>query len=121
MSNATEAELAVLKVIWEQGPSLIRDIAETIYGEHSQAKHTTVKTLLERLMAKGLVACDASQYAHRFSALLTQQEYVASEIQKLADCHFSGALAPMVMTLFKHGKIGAKERKRIRQIIEETE
>lgn len=121
MSNATEAELAVLKVLWDRGPCLVREIAECIYGEHSQAKHTTVKTLLERLTAKGLVESDASEYAHKFSALLTQQEYVAIEIQKLADSHFSGALAPMVMTLFQHGKIGAKERKRIRQIIDGME
>lgn len=121
MSNATEAELAVLKVLWDHGPCLIREIAETIYGEHSQAKHTTVKTLLARLVAKGLVTSDASQFAHKFSALMTQQEYVAIEIQKLADSHFSGALVPMVMTLFQHGKLGAKERKRIRQIIERME
>ncbi len=121
MSSATEAELAVLKVIWDRGPCLIRDIAEKIYGEHSQAKHTTVKTLLERLITKGLVESDASQFAHRFSACVTQQEYVATEIQKLADSHFSGALVPMVMTLIQHGKIGAKERKRIRQIIENME
>lgn len=121
MANATEAELAVLKVIWERGPSLVRDIAECIYGEHSQAKHTTVKTLLERLIAKGLVDRDTSQFAHQFKALLTQQEYVAMEIQKLADSHFSGALAPMVMTLFQHGKIEPKERTRIRKIIEGME
>jgi predicted transcriptional regulator len=68
-----------------------------------------------------LVDSDPSQYAHKFSALLTQQAYVAIEIQKLADSHFSGALAPMVMTLFQHGKLGPKERKRIRQIIEGME
>ena len=118
MPIATEAELAVLKVLWDRGPCLVREIAESVYGEHSQAKHTTVKTLLERLTAKGLVESDPSQYAHKFSSLLTQQEYVALEMQKLADSHFSGALAPMVMTLFQHGKLGAKERQRIRAIIE---
>lgn len=119
MANATDAELAVLNVLWDHGPSLIRDITQAVYGEHSQAKHTTVKSLLERLAAKGLVDSDTTQFSHTFSALLTRDQYVAAEMQRLADSHFSGSIAPMLLTLFKHTKIGKKERDSIRKIIDE--
>ena len=119
MVNATDAELAVLNVLWERGPCLIRDITESIYGEHTQAKHTTVKSLLERLAAKGLVTSDTTQFSHKFSAAVTRDQYVAAEMQKLADSHFSGSIAPMLLTLFKHAKIGKKERENIRKIIDE--
>lgn len=116
--DATETELAILDVLWERGPCEIREIVEAIYPEHTQARHTTVKSLLERLADKGYVQADQSRFAHKFSASVTREAYVGQQLQKLADSHFDGSLAPMLLALIDRVKLGRKERDAIKQIID---
>ncbi|MBW3600103.1 MAG: BlaI/MecI/CopY family transcriptional regulator [Planctomycetes bacterium] len=117
-AEVTDTELAILDVLWERGPSQIRDIVEALYTQHTPALHATVKSLLERLTDKGFVECDRSRFAHRFSALITREGYVGHQLQKLADSHFDGSLAPMLLTLIDRVKLSRKEREAIRKILE---
>jgi predicted transcriptional regulator len=118
-ADVTETELAILDVIWDRGTSEIREIVEAIYSEHTQARHMTVKSLLERLADKGYVESDTSRFAHRFSALVSREQYVGQQLQKLADSHFDGSLAPMLLALVGRVKLSRKERDAIRKIIEQ--
>lgn len=114
----TETELAILEVLWDRESATIRDIVDRLYRKHSPALHATVKSLLERLAAKGFVQCDASEFSHRFSASVTREAYVAQELERLADCHYGGALAPLLMPLVDKVKLSRKDRDGIRKIIE---
>jgi predicted transcriptional regulator len=117
-ADVTETELAILDVIWDRGACEIREIVEAMYPEHTQARHTTVKSLLERLAEKGYVESDASRFAHKFSARVSREQYVGQQLQKLADSHFEGSLAPMLLAMIDRVKLSRKEREAIRQIIE---
>jgi predicted transcriptional regulator len=117
-ADVTETELAILDVIWDRGVCGIREIVEAIYPEHTQARHTTVKSLLERLAEKGYVEADATRFAHKFSALVSREQYVGQQLQKLADSHFEGSLTPMLLALVERAKLGRKERDAIRKMIE---
>lgn len=117
-AEVTDTELAILDVLWERGPCQIRDIVEALYSQHTPALHATVKSLLERLMDKGFVACDRSRFAHTFSPRITREAYVGEQLQKLADSHFDGSLAPMLLTLIERVKLSRKEREAIRKVIE---
>jgi predicted transcriptional regulator len=118
LTDATETELAILNVIWDRGSCEIREIVEAIYPEHTQARHTTVKSLLERLAEKGYVESDSSRFAHKFTTKVSREQYVGQQLQKLADNHFDGSLAPMLLALIDRVKLGRKQRDAIRQIIE---
>ena len=54
--DVTDAELAVLEVLWDEGPCSRRRIADVLYPGGQPAHYTTVQKLLERLESKGLVA-----------------------------------------------------------------
>ena len=116
-SQVTETELAILDVLWEQGASPIRDIVAALYHKHTTSLHATVKSLLERLESKGYVTCDKSCFAHRFSAKVTREMYVGQQLEELADSHFKGALAPMLLSLVDRIKLSRKDRESIRKII----
>lgn len=116
--NVTETELAILEVLWDKGVCEIREIVEAVYPGHTQARHTTVKNLLEKLADKGYVDSDTSRFAHKFFAKVTREDYVGRQLQKLADSHFDGSLAPMLLTLIDRAKLGRKQRDAIRQIID---
>lgn len=116
--SVTETELAILDVLWSRGPCAIRDIVAALYDRHTPSLHMTVKSLLERLEGKGYVACDKSGFAHRFSAKVSREAYVGRQLKELAENHFSGSLAPMLLTLVDQVKLSRKDRDAIRKIIE---
>lgn len=117
-ADVTETELAILNVLWDQGASEIREIVARIYGEHSPALHATVKSLLDRLIDKGFVECDRSRFAHRFAAAVDREAYVGTQLQKLADNHFGGSLAPMLLALVERVELSRKDRQQIQRIID---
>ena len=117
-ADVTETELAILDVLWNTGPTEIRDIVETVYGSHTPALHATVKSLLDRLAEKGFVDCDRSRHRHRFSAVVPREKFVGTQLQKLADKHFDGSVTPMLMTLVERAKLSRADRDAIRKIIE---
>ncbi len=117
-SAVTDTELAILDVLWQRGPTEVREIVEAIYGDHRQSLHATVKSLLDRLAEKGYVDCDRTRFAHRFSARIDRETYVGRQLQQLADSHFSGSLTPMLLTLVERTRLSCKDRAAIRRIVE---
>ena len=117
-ATVTETEFAILEVLWNREPCTIREIVDAIYTRHTPALHATVKSLLDRLSSKGFIHCDTSAFMHRFSAQVSRQAFVAQELERLADSHFGGALAPLLLSLVDKAKLTRKDRDAIRKIIE---
>ena len=98
--DITDAELAVLQVLWEHGPIQIRRITEVLYPQGTTAQYATVQKLLDRLEAKDCVARDRSPSSHVFSATIDRDELVGrtspggrQALRRLLDspAHASGA------------------------------
>lgn len=117
-AEVTETELRILDVLWERGPTIVRDIVEDIYDDHSPSLHATVKSLLDRLGEKGYVTHDSSRHAHRFSAAVGREDLVGQQLQELADNHFDGSLGPILLTLVDKAKLSRKQRDAIRAIVD---
>src|SRR5207244_6244778 len=66
--DPSDAELAVLQVLWEQGPSTSRQLTDLLYPDGGESSYATVQKLLERLEEHGHVERDRSTHAHRFPA-----------------------------------------------------
>jgi predicted transcriptional regulator len=120
-SDVTETELAILDVLWSKGEAEIREIVEAIYMNHTQALHATVKSLLNRLMEKGLVTCERGRFVHRFSASIDREAFVGSQLEKLAESHFDGSFAPMLLTLIERVRLSKRDRATLRKIIDGIE
>ena len=114
----TETELEILEVLWDRGRSPIRELVNAVYGEHSVALHATVKSLLERLEAKGYVECDKRGFSHTFTAVVSRDAYVGRQLKALAESHYRGELTPMLLTLVEHAGLSKKDREAIRKIID---
>ena len=116
----TEAELSVLNHLWEQGPSVVREIAYALYSENTPAYHATVNSLLDQLEKKGYVARDRSGFAHSFTATIDRSTLVGSQIQQIADSYFDGALTPMLLPLVDKINLSKRDRETIRKIIDKA-
>ena len=119
--DVTETEFAILNVLWDGGSITVREIVESIYGEHTHPLHATVKSLLERLADKNYVVCERRGVAHRFSATVNRETFVAQQLQQLADSNFGGSLAPVLLTLVENVKLSRRDREAIRRIVEKMD
>lgn len=117
----TETEFAILNVLWDRGPTTVREIVETVYAKHTHSLHASVKSLLERLADKGFVVCRRRGAVHLFSAAVDRESFVAQQLQLLADSNFGGSLAPLLMTLVDNVKLSQRDREAIRGIIEKID
>ncbi len=117
----TETEFAILNVLWERGPTTVREIVEAVYQEHTHSLHASVKSLLERLADKDFVACQRRGAAHLFSATVDRETFVAQQLQLLADSNFGGSLAPLLITLVDNVKLSRGDRETIRGIIKKLD
>lgn len=117
-ARVTETELAIMEVLWEHGPISVREIVEALYTEHTPSLHATVKSLLERLSEKGCVSCDASRFAHCFSAAIDRESLVGEQLQQIANTHFGGALTPMLLSLVRRAKLSREDREAVRKLID---
>jgi BlaI family penicillinase repressor len=115
----TDAELSVMEVLWnrEHGET-VREIVLTVYGRHEHSLHGGVKSFLDRLIEKGYVKVDKTGFAHRFFPAVTRQEYVGRQLKRMAESHFGGSLAPMLLSLVEQVTLSRKDRAVIEKLIE---
>ena len=119
IDQVTDGELSILQVIWKQKAPTSREIATELYEEVTDSKMASVQKLIERLEAKGCVARDRSERAHRFCALVSHEEYLRSQLHAMADRLCDGAVAPLVSTLLTSKDLSRKNRDQLRQLIDE--
>ncbi len=116
--TVTDAELAVLKALWQNGPQTARALTEAIYPGGAESEFASVHSFLQRLERKGLVARDRSSAVHMFSAAVSQASVVGSELSALADRLGDGSIAPLIMHLVEEKRLTTQEAAEIRRILD---
>jgi BlaI family transcriptional regulator, penicillinase repressor len=112
--DATEAELAILQVIWEEGPATVRRLTDRLYATGGPSAHTTVHKLLERLEAKGFVRRDRSGPIQVIAATISCEALIEKRAQALADALCGGSLVSLLSHLVDPRRLRAKDRKDLR-------
>jgi predicted transcriptional regulator len=120
---ASEAELAVMRLLWDRGEMTARAIREALYPEGTTSQlgtsqHGTVQKLLQRLEEKGFVRRDRGAFVHVFRPLVSRDEYAGQQLESLAEKLTDGSLVPFLTHLVAAKKLSAKERKAIRDLLD---
>lgn len=114
-----DAELQVLKALWETSAATARELAASIYGGADATTIGTVQKLLQRLEKKGCVRRDRREFVHRFSAKVSRDE-VAGWHLNAAVCKFAdGSLAPFLTYLIQGQRLSEAEKAEIRRLLDE--
>ena len=121
MSNArpqaTDAELAILKSLWEREPLTAKEIREQLYPGDSPSDHATVNKLLQRLEQKKLISRDRSSFAHLFRARVTREALAGNQLEVLAEKLTDGSMVPFILHAVSSKKLTAEERNEIRRLL----
>jgi BlaI family transcriptional regulator, penicillinase repressor len=117
--DVTDAELAVLEVLWDQGPCSRRQIADVLYPGGQAAHYTTVQKLLERLQKKGHVACHAKSPVRTFAATVSRDALISRRLLDVADKLCEGSLTPLLMNLVRATPLAEGELDELRRLVKE--
>ncbi len=115
----TEAELEILGVLWNRGPSTVRDVHEEL--DARRVGYTTVLKLLQIMAEKGLVARDESERAHVYRARLERDQAERQLVGDLVDKAFGGSASRLVLRALSTKTASAEEIERIRRLLDELE
>jgi len=118
--NVTDTELAMLEVLWKEGPSTIRQIAERLYPKGKFSQYTTVQSLLQRLESKGYVARDRSAFVHVFEAKVDRSALIGHRLQDVADKLCEGSLTPLLLQLAEGAQLTDEQREILRKVLDDA-
>ena len=116
----TDAELAILTVLWERGPSTVRDVHDEL-NEHAPTGYTTVLKLLQIMTEKGLVVRDETERAHIYEARYSEQKTQRQLLSDLVDRAFGGSAAKLVLQALSGRKANSDELNAIRNLLDRLE
>ena len=119
--DVTDAELAVLQVLWDQGEATIRQLTETLYPEGGTSNYATVQKLLDRLESKECVSRHRQASAHLFRAGIDRNELIGRRLETVADKLCGGSLTPLLTHLVRAKKLTSQEREELRALIDELD
>ena len=116
-----EAELAILKTLWEKQAPTIRELTDLLYPGGDVAHYATVQSLLDRLEEKGYVVRKRLGRAHTFSAAVSREEFVGERLRSIAKKLCGGSLTPLLTHLVRHRKLSEGEEEELRSLIRELD
>ena len=116
----TDAELAILNVLWAQGACTVRDVHERLSQERDMG-YTTVLKLMQIMFDKGLVTRDESQRSHIYKARQKEQTTQRMLVTDLLARAFGGSTEKLVMQALAAKKASKDELAEIRRLLDELE
>jgi predicted transcriptional regulator len=116
----TESELEILRVLWEKGPSTVREIHEVL-GQSKDAGYTTTLKLMQIMHEKGLLDRDTSSKTHIYSSAVSQENTQRQLLDKMIDTVFNGSASQLVLQALGNHKSSKEELERIKQYLNEIE
>jgi len=116
-SQPTNAELEILSVLWDRGPSTVRQVQEALRGDPPRG-YTTVLKLMQIMAEKGLVGRNESDRAHVYRAAISQESTRRRLIDDLAERAFGGSALKLALQALSTTPASVEELEKIRQLIE---
>lgn len=114
----SDAELAVMEVLWNESPLTATDVAGRVVAQRDWSL-ATVKTLLSRLVAKNAIGHHLDGRRFLYMPLVERDSYVAGESRRLVDRFFGGKLMPLVAHLADQEKLTNDDIAEIERLLRE--
>ena len=119
-NKPTDAELAILRVLWQRGPSTVREVWEELSPEQGTG-YTTVLKIMQIMFDKGLLARDEAARSHVYRAARSQEHTQREVVGHLLERVFLGSAPKLVMQALAAKKATRAELAEIRKLLDEME
>ena len=114
----SDAEHAVMEVLWEEAPLGAAEVAERVAPSRGWSVRT-VKTLLSRLLAKGAIVNEEEGRRYLYRPALAREDFVERESGRLLDRMFGGRVTPLVAHLAERNRLTPEDISEIEALLKE--
>ena len=112
-THPTDAELEILKVLWEQGSSSVRGVHRQLLQREPELAYNTVQTMLRIMEVKGLVGHIMERRTFVYTANFTRDQSMAHFLERV----FDGAASQLVSSLLRNEQVSAAEVEHMHALI----
>ena len=116
--DVTDAELEVLRALWDLPEATIRALADRVYPNGGASEYATVQKLLERLEDKGHVAHRSEGRQNVYTARLGREDLVALRLRETADSLCGGSFTPLLTHLVSGARLSARVLRDLRRLVD---
>lgn len=116
--HPTPGELEVLKILWDRGPCTAREVWEEL-NERRERHYTSVNSLLNTMVEKGLLTCHCPQRAYLYEANIAREETQGKLVEDLLGRVFEGSPSALVLRMLDHCDPSSEEMDDIAKMIRE--
>ena len=116
----TSSELEILRVIWQRGPSTVREVYKTLEQER-EIGYSTVLKFMQIMTDKGSLIRDESVRPQIYRASRPQRQIQQGIVRDLVSRAFGGSAASLAMQALSDKKASAEERRKIRELLDAME
>jgi BlaI family penicillinase repressor len=120
LPQPTERELAILRILWDNGPGTVQQVNAEMNRERPTGYTTTLK-LMQLMVEKGLLLRDEAKYKHIYSPAMSEERTLNQVVANLLDRAFAGSAEKLVMRALSAKKVSHEELARIRALLEKME
>ncbi len=117
----TDAELGILRVLWEREPCAVRDVHEALVAEGKPVGYTTVLKFLQIMTEKKLVRRDTRGRAHLYRSAIPRPRTQKQLVDDLVERAFGGAASELVLHALTGRKASPEDLAEIRRLLDRLE
>jgi len=115
--HLSEAEWKVMRVLWERSPANAREVLEGLASETDWA-YTTTKTILSRLVEKGVLAEHKRANTSFYEPLVSRDDARRTAVRSLLDRAFDGTFGSLLHHLADGERLSKRDREKLREVLE---
>jgi predicted transcriptional regulator len=115
-TQPTDAELTLLRVLWDQGPSTVRQVHESLLRGRDTA-YTSVLKMLQVMLEKGLVTRDDTERSHVYAAARDRASTQQGLLRDLLDKAFGGSARELVMAALEEERMDPRSKAKVRDLL----
>lgn len=120
-SDVTDAELAVLQVLWEKGTATVRDIVAILYPAGTPSDLATVQKLLKRLENKTCISRNRNSWPHEFQPAIQRDDLISRRLQSTANQLCEGSILPLLTQLVRLQEVTGEDRAALREMLDDLD
>jgi len=119
-AELSEAEWDIMRVVWDQEPCAAGTVQDALEGSRQWA-YSTVKTMMDRMVAKGMLKITKIRNLQLFSSQINVAQAKKGELKRMLKRAFDGALTPLVQFLVEQDEFSKEDIKELRAFVTKSE
>lgn len=119
-SQPTEVEIQILNVLWDHGPSSVREVHNALAAKKETGYSTTLK-MMQVMHEKGLLVCDKSVRPQLYRPAKAQEETQLQMLDGIADRVFQGSAMRLAMRMVASGRLSPSELEELQRLAKDPE